>query len=248
MSRENPGEPALTGVDASVDAGAANISPHGGQALDDLMRRRMRQLNLNQTELAERAGMTRAYLHRLARGGVVNPGVLTLQRLAQALDVPAAALVRLWIDSATCARSQHLCYVALQQPDDILMFLGDVTVPDHSLVMPGERFTKTWAIQNVGKVWWPARRLVREDVEMVVARRERHGGLTPLLDAYLASLDRVVEVPATPPGAVVELSVDFAAPLENCSVASLWQLQSLQGTPCYDSRFFLQVIVTVKGA
>lgn len=239
-------------VDAHFAAGeeagsSSKAAPSTGSALADLMRRRLRQLHVTQAEVARRAGMPRAYLYRLCQGGVPNPGVLTLGRLAQALQLPTAALVRLWLDTGACPRSQHLSFEAVDNPADRLMFLDDVTVPDHALVMPGERFTKTWAIQNVGETRWPVRRLVRRDAELVVARRERSGALTPLLDAYLNSLERSVEVPSTPPGAVVEVSVDFAAPLENCTVASVWRLETPQGQPCYKDRCFLQVIVTVQG-
>lgn len=213
----------------------------------DWVRHRARQLGMTQTELAECTGMTRAYLHRLCTGGVPNPGVLTLQRLAQALQLPTTALVRLWADDHASTMGRQARHVATRDPRDVLVFVGDVTVPDHAVVLPGERFTKTWAVQNAGSVAWPARRLVRQDSTLVVAQRERNGALTPLLDAHLRSLEQVLEVPVTPPGAVRELSVDFAAPLENCSVASVWRFEDLDGEPVYKNSCFLQVIVTVLG-
>ena len=169
------------------------------------------------------------------------------ERLALALQVPAAALVRLWLQGAAGPARSPLVFEAPGNPQDRMMFLDNVTVPDHALVMPGERFTKTWALQNVGATAWPARRLVRCDEALVVARRERSGALAPMLDAYLSSLERMVEVAPTPPGAVAEISVDFGAPLENCTVASVWRLETGHGQPCYAERCFLQVIVTVHG-
>lgn len=218
------------------------------ESLANLIRRRLRQLNMTQRDLATTAEMGHAYLYRLMHGGVENPGVLTLQRLANALQLPAAALVRLWTEDASRPAPHGLRMEAPGNPDDILMFLGDLTVPDHSVVLPGEFFTKRWAIQNLGRAVWPARRLVREDTELVIAQREQQGGLTPLLNAHLASIGSVIEVPSTPPGAVVELCVDFVAPQDECSVASVWRLRTLQGQLCYDKRFFLQAIVTVRGS
>lgn len=226
---------------------APPLASAASESLANLIRRRLRQINMTQRELAATAEMGRAYLYRLMHGGVENPGVLTLQRLAHALQLPAAALIRLWTEDASRPARHSLRMEAPDNPDDILMFLGDLTVPDYSAVIPGELFTKRWAIQNLGRTVWPARRLVREDAELVIAQRERHGGLTPLHNAHLTSLESVIEVPATPPGVVVEVCVDFVAPQEECSVASMWRLRTMQGQLCYDKRFFLQVIVTVRG-
>lgn len=225
------------------------ISPAAVQLnlLSDFVVRRCRLLGINQTELAQRAGVTRAYLYRLLQGGVPNPGVLTLQRLAQALEVSATALVRLFVDTTQCANSQPFHYVSALDFRDAMAFVADVTVPDHSVVVPGERFTKIWAIQNVGEVPWPVRHFVRLDQGLVVARREQNGALTPLLDSYLNSLGNSQLIPPVLPGQVHELAVDFVAPQENCSVASVWRLQSTDGKPCYGDKAFLQVIVTVIG-
>lgn len=216
--------------------------------LQDFVARRCRMLGLTQTDLATRAGLTRAYLYRLLQGGVPNPGVLTLQRLAQALQVSGTALVRLFVDNAACPHSQPFRYVSPQDVRDVMVFVGDITVPDHSAVLPGERFTKIWAIQNMGEVPWPVRNFVRVDQPLVVARRERNGVLTPLLNSYLNSLETHLVLPTVLPGQTQELAVDFVAPMENCSVASLWRLQTPSGQSCYGDRAFLQVIVTVIGA
>lgn len=227
---------------------SANALPDlPGHHLHDFVSRRSRFLGLSQTELAVRADMTRAYLHRLITGGVPNPGVLTLQRLALALQVSPTALLRLFVGTPQGCGSAQVRHVSPNDLRDAMAFLADVTVPDHSVVLPGERFTKIWAIQNVGDVAWPARQLVRQDEAVVVARRERSGVLTPLLDAHLNSLERVLNVPPVPVGQVQELRVDFVAPQENCTVASVWRLQSPDGQACYPDNAFVQVIVTVVG-
>lgn len=221
-------------------------APHPGIPLT-WVRQRAMHLQMNMSQLALRAGISRVYLHRLCNGEIANPGLQTLQRLAQALQLPSSALVRLWEGIACTAMAQHVRHISLENSFDILVFVADVTVPDHSAVLPNQRFTKTWAIQNAGTVFWPVRRLVRQDSELVIARRERNGTLVPLLDSHLSSLGTAIEIPPTPPGAVRELSIDFAAPKENCSVASIWQIQTLDGQPCYKSDCFLQVVVTVLG-
>ena len=224
---------------------APAISDVSAHPLHTFVSRRSRFLGLSQTELAARAEMTRAYLHRLITGGVPNPGVLTLQRLALALQVSPTALLRLFVGTPQSSGSVQVRHDSPHDLRDAMAFLADVTVPDHSVVLPGERFTKIWAIQNVGEVAWPARQLVRQDEALVVARRERSGVLTPLLDAHLNSLERVLSVPPVPVGQVQELRVDFVAPQESCTVASIWRLQSLEGQACYLDNAFVQVIVTV---
>jgi transcriptional regulator with XRE-family HTH domain len=233
--------------------------------LNGFVRKRSAQLNLPITELAERAGLTRAYLHALLGGKTRNPGVLTLARLAAALQIPSVSLYRLFEEAAFVAagsadtledvarqgdtakhwqhRQRHL---AVDDMTDALVFTEDVTIPDHSMVLPGERFTKTWAVQNAGMVHWRSRRLERIDQELVVALRDGNG-FRPLLDSHLHSLGRDVDVPDTPPGHGVELSVDFMAPRENCSVASLWRFVDVSGKPVYRHSCFLQVIVNVLG-
>lgn len=225
--------------------GLPSTSP--GHSLHDFVARRSRFLGFSQTELALRADLTRAYLHRLVTGGVPNPGVLTLQRLALALQVPPTALLRLFVGTPQGCGVAQVCHVSPHDPRDAMAFLADVTVPDHSVVLPGERFTKIWAIQNVGDVPWPARHLARQDEALVVARRERSGALTPLLDAHLCSLERVLSLPPVPVGQVLELCVDFVAPQDSCTVASVWRLETPSGQPCYPDRAFVQVIVTVVG-
>lgn len=50
-------------------------------------------LRMEQTELADRASLSRAYVSRLESGIVKNPKVLDLESVAQALDIPMASLV-----------------------------------------------------------------------------------------------------------------------------------------------------------
>ncbi len=221
--------------------------------LDHLIRQRSRQLGLTQTEVAARAGFTRAYLHRLGTGGVPNPGIRTLQKLAAALQLPANAVYRVFSAPEQARFRESVLYLGQPVelggagPEDALIFVADVTVPDHAPMLPGERFNKTWAVQNAGTVPWLHRQLVRADEELVVSRRDAHGQLHAVLESHLDSLGRVVAVPPTMPGQVVELSVEFAAPTENCSVASIWRMMDATGRPCFDDRCFLQVIVTVIG-
>ena len=223
--------------------------------LSQLLRKRCTELNLRQSDVAERAGMTRAYLYRLCSGRTPNPGIRTLQRLAVALEVPSAVVYRAF--EPTRRGSGNVVDHSGLEPrlgghggTDVWRFVSDVTIPDHSVVSPGERFVKTWAVQNAGEVTWADRRLTRADEELAVyPRRALTGDRTPWLpaiqDIHLASLGTHQEIPTTRPGEVVELSVEFAAPMEACSVASIWRPTNAQGQPLYGARCFLQAVVTV---
>lgn len=133
-------------------------------------------------------------------------------------------------------------------PRDAIAFCADVNLPDHSPVLPGERFTKTWLVQNVGQRFWRGRDLVCVTDQYVIGRYAPDGRARPLLHSHLRSAQPWVRLTDTPPGGMCEVSMDFVAPQENCSVISLWRIRNAQGAFCYDERFFLQAIVTVLGA
>lgn len=219
------------------------------QDLESFIHRRMRALGLSLGELAESSQITRAHLRRVVTGQTSNPGILTLQKLAIALKVQEMGLLRYFLghDIDPAIPDVGVRHINPLNNADVLAFVEDVTIPDHSVMMAGEKFVKTWAIQNAGQVNWIGRRLVRVDQNMVVAERATNGNLTPLLDSYLDSLGREVEVPNTPPGHIAEISVSFMAPRENCSVASIWQMVDSDDKLIYRNSCFLQCIITVLG-
>ncbi|MDI1259525.1 NBR1-Ig-like domain-containing protein [Aquabacterium sp.] len=220
-------------------------------ALRALLRQRARDLGKTFKALAIDAGLARTYLYKLADGVTLDPSVGTLVRLADALEVSPIALLRHYVHldmpeqrakrpGVNTSRSQGLSVL-----DDAVVFNADITIPDHAVVRGGEAFRKVWEIQNVGRVAWLARRLVRADQQYVISRAKTDGALEPLVQAHLRSVNLEVQIPDTLPGECVRVEVDFAAPRENCSVASIWRIHDKDGRPCYDASFFLQVIVTV---
>lgn len=212
----------------------------------DFVRARSEQLGMSLSELAVRARLTRTHLHRLLKGQVHDPGIRTLHSLADALRLPPVSIYRLFLPEARHV-SQDLKHHGRHRPGDAVMFVGDITIADYAVVLPQERFTKTWAIQNVGVLDWPERTLVCQSQELVVAKRSAMGELIPVLDTCLRSQARSLTVPATPAGQVVELSMVFDAPRENCTVASVWRIENADGQAVYPDTFFLQVVVTVLG-
>jgi len=53
-----------------------------------------KQRGLNQTILAKKVGVTQAYIAMLEKGAKVNPTLALLTKLAKALKVPVAELLR----------------------------------------------------------------------------------------------------------------------------------------------------------
>lgn len=65
------------------------------------VRKRRRELDLSQEELAERAGLHRNYVSDIERGDR-NPSLENIQKLAKALDMRVSALfIKYGIDDAT---------------------------------------------------------------------------------------------------------------------------------------------------
>lgn len=182
--------------------------------------------------------MGRGHLYKLLQGQVTDPSVRTLCRLAQALQILPAVLFRLYMDApGNTAELATTVVCGLSPGSDKVAFTADVTIPDHSLVLPGERFLKIWEIQNLGDVPWRGRRMVRIDDGMTVAQRRSDGQLVPILDAYLTSFGQSVSVPFTAPGMRCQIQVDFEAPKENCSVASIWCMVDSEGLFCFPRSF-----------
>jgi transcriptional regulator with XRE-family HTH domain len=218
----------------------------GEWQLRSFVLRRAREVGLSVADVAQRAGLTRQYLYKLIDGGTHDPGIRTLHRLAQALEVAPVVLFRHFIDLRAARRGPRTgVATSMHDADDAVAFAADLTMPDHAPVAPGERFTKTWAVQNVGTVAWQQRRLARADDAIVVARRLGDGSLAPMVDAHLRTLQAEVRLPDAAPGDLAVVSVDFEAPHESCSVASVWRIVDGDGRACYPPDFFLQVVVTV---
>lgn len=202
------------------------------------------------TELAREADLSRTYLYALAGGQAQDPSVRTLIKLAKALEVSPLLLFRHYADLAGAPASGPALAttnraVGLNDMEDAAAFNADVTAPDHAVVLPGEAFRKVWEVQNVGTKPWVGRRLVRVDGEYVIARRSSEGSLEPVVNAHLSTLYSEVPVPRTQPGHPVRLAIDFAAPTETCTVASIWRMVDARGCPCYGPSFVFHVVVTV---
>lgn len=107
----------------------------------------------------------------------------------------------------------------------------DVTIPDDTVLRPGERFTKVWRLQNAGTCNWTS------DYSLVWFSGEQ-------LDAPQG----VPMVGNTAPGASLDLSVEMQAPESAGTYQSWWKLRNPSGDlfgigPNYDAAFWVRIVV-----
>lgn len=90
--------------------------------------------------------------------------------------------------------------------------VSDVTVKDGTIFEPGESFTKTWRVKNVGTCTWNRDYVVRFD------------GGNNLADKKTFRLSEAVS-----PGETVDISIKMTAPNRTGSFRSNWHLESDKG-------------------
>ena len=108
----------------------------------------------------------------------------------------------------------------------------DVTIPDDTKMQPGEAFTKTWRLQNVGTCTWT------KDYSIAVFSGE--------------SMNAPISVPMpskVEPGTSVDISVDLVAPLEAGTYQGNWKLRNAANEwfgigPSGDSAFWIRIVVS----
>ena len=91
------------------------------------------------------------------------------------------------------------------------VFLADVTIPDDSVLPPGQPFEKIWAVRNAGTCFWEA------GTQLVFAGGDQMEGPSP------------VAIQPTAPGQIVNVSVNLVAPQEGGTYSGLWQLEMVDG-------------------
>jgi len=92
------------------------------------------------------------------------------------------------------------------------VFVADVTIPDKTVLAPGQAFTKTWRVRNTGTCAWGT------DEELVFVRGD---AMTPT---------KIAAIPATAPGATVDLSVAMTSPAAPGNYIGNWRMRNRGGT------------------
>lgn len=106
-------------------------------------------------------------------------------------------------------------------------YVSDVTIPDGTILTPGETFTKTWQFQNTGSCAWD------EDFLLTYVSGEDMDGANSVIGTSVAV------------GSSGSLSVSLIAPETAGSYTGYWQLANATGTTFGQSVY---VMITVSGS
>ena len=93
-------------------------------------------------------------------------------------------------------------------------FLGDVTIPDNSLILPGQPFRKTWRLRNDGTCAWGPNATVHTATNV---------NNQPL------GAPSTIGMPTVPPGVTVDLSIDMVGPNQPGAYRSEWMFMVNEG-------------------
>lgn len=110
-----------------------------------------------------------------------------------------------------------------------LAYVSDVTIPDNTEVDPGEKFTKTWKVQNTGTCAWDA------GFKFSFVSGEAMGGATFTLPSAVAA------------GATLDISIPMTAPNKSGTLRGDWQMFTAGGA-AIPSGVYVQVVVGGGGA
>jgi hypothetical protein len=92
-------------------------------------------------------------------------------------------------------------------------FIEDVTMPDNTVMEPGQSFVKTWRVKNTSSCDWG------EGFQLVYIN-----------GILMGASSSAVPVPHTPVGATVDLSVEMISSYQPGDYTSIWRLQAPDGT------------------
>jgi Ig-like domain from next to BRCA1 gene len=92
-------------------------------------------------------------------------------------------------------------------------FIADVTIPDKTVLNPGQKFTKTWAVQNTGTCPWTTSYTVVH------------------VDGLAMDGEQIYLPLGVPVGQQVQLSINMRAPTSSGQYYGRWRLKTDQGVP-----------------
>jgi hypothetical protein len=95
-------------------------------------------------------------------------------------------------------------------------FEGDVTIPDGTVLPPGENFEKTWTLRNTGSCTWD------DGYSLVYI-----AGSTPNLDPYNFEFDRSADFVAA--GSAINMTLTLTTPCRPGEYEGHWRMRSDSG-------------------
>src|SRR5215216_484859 len=150
---------------------------------------------------------------------LIGPGQPSQVDYASTLDVVVAQTVAaapsptatLYIPNATPVPPTKTPVPTAASYCDWATFVKDVSIPDGTLLSPGEVFTKTWRLQNRGTCTWTP------DYDVVFYGGAQMSGTTMQVPGYVA------------PGQTGDVAVTFTAPTAPGHYSGYWLLRNTNG-------------------
>ncbi len=107
---------------------------------------------------------------------------------------------------------------------DVAQFITDVTIPDGTIMTPGQAFTKTWRFKNAGTCSWTP------SYAVVFSSGNQMGG--PATQALVGNVN---------PGQTIDISVNLTAPAAAGDYTGYWKLRNASGV--LFAQFYVQIKV-----
>jgi hypothetical protein len=108
---------------------------------------------------------------------------------------------------------------------DASQFISDITIPDNTLMTPGQNFTKTWRLRNSGSCAWTT------SYDAVFVDGNAMGG--PAAAPMAGSV---------PPNSTVDVSVSMSAPSTNGTFRATYRMRNDKDV-LFGTVFYVQIVV-----
>ncbi len=157
-----------------------------------------------------------------------SPGVAT-QGNTQASATPTATDTPITLPQATSVKPSDTPAPSntpgVQGCSDGAQYVADVTIPDNTVLNPGQAFTKTWRLKNSGSCTW-----VGSYQFAFVADNQLGGPASVAINGNVT------------PGSLYDVSVNFVAPSTPGTYKSSWRMKNATGQ-LFGSSPFVQIVV-----
>ena len=114
-------------------------------------------------------------------------------------------------------------------PADNAAFIFDITIPDGTVLSPGQSFTKIWHMRNSGTSTWGS------GYQLVFVGGDQMGAPS------------AVSVPTTAPGSSADISVGMTAPSTQGTYQGNWRMRNAQGV-FFGDTIWVRVLVESPGS
>jgi DNA-binding Xre family transcriptional regulator len=199
------------------------INKGRGMSAEDLalfLRKKMGEQRSNNTEMVRRTGISRRTWYRLLNADIDEARLSTLVKLANALDVNVTQLMDVYFGYR---------HKATKNPKTNT---PSTNLPSNSLITVGQTFVKVWELKNTSICQWQGLVLKCIDDHLDIQLVDRAGSEAPSV-SMLKPENNQIEIPDTPIGGVIKVSVSFLAPDTPCTTVSHWRFyqdeEMLQG-------------------